>query len=65
MGVTRPQVPLLVSLKVNSGTDKATHRLLQPSSMAATDLLLDLPLQLEPMDPYLIHTKLKRKGVVN
>lgn len=45
MGVTKPQAHLLVLPNATSGTDRVSHSVLSFSRMAATDLLLDLPLQ--------------------
>lgn len=45
MDVIRPQVHPLTLHKATCGTHRISHHLLQPSSMAATDLLLDPLLQ--------------------
>lgn len=63
MGATRPQVPVPLLLRAINGTDRASHSLLNPSSITAIDLLLDLLLQLELMHPCHILTKLELRGV--
>ncbi|XP_071316902.1 uncharacterized protein [Trachinotus anak] len=63
MDVTRPQVCCLVPHKATSGTDRVSHNLLSPGSVKTADLLLDLPLQQEPMHLCHIHTKLEAQGL--
>lgn len=58
MDVTRP----LVFHKTTCGMCSVSHLLL-PSSMAATDQLLDLSLQQDTMHLYHIHTKEEAPGM--
>lgn len=58
MDVTRP----LMFHKATCGMRRVSHLLL-PSSMAATDQLLDLSLQQDTMHPYHIHTKVEARGM--
>lgn len=63
MGVTKPQAHLPVLPNIISGTDRISHNVPRFSHPAATDLLLDLPLQRQLTCLSLIHTKLKAKGM--